>query len=253
MLINQFQSFKELHFQEHPLYLFNCWDIMSAKIVESKGAKAIATSSYAVSDAWGYEDGEDSPFTHLVRLSQQLVKNSKVPVSIDAEGLYSNSLKTLYANAQSLFATGISGINFEDKKYDSSWYTLWSIDEQAKRIQTLKQASGDLNIEIFINSRTDLFLREINHSTELVKEAIQRAEAYAAAGADGIFIPGLTQLDLIEEFCKNSPLPVNIMLKPYIYTENIEWKNIGVSRLSYGPHFYLHVQDILAKHLTFNV
>ena len=250
---NQFQVFKELHYQEEVLYLFNCWDVMSAKIIESKGVKALATSSYAIADAWGCADGEKLPFENLVWFSQQLAHNSNVPVSVDVEGLYADSLETLYYNAQSLFTTGISGINFEDKKNRSHTYELWNVNEQADRIQTLKRVATSLNTNIFINARTDVFFKEEKHSFDLVKEALNRAEVYADAGADGIFIPGLTNIELIEEFSKSSPLPVNIMLNSSADIESINWRNVGVSRVSYGPHSYFKAQNILAKHLKFSI
>ncbi len=253
MTKNQFQTFKELHYQEDVLYLFNCWDVMSAKIIEGKGVKALATSSYAIADAWGCADGEKLPFENLVWFSQQLIHNSNVPVSVDAEGLYADSLETLYYNAQSLFTTGISGINFEDKKNRSHTYELWNVNEQAERIQTLKHVATSLNTNIFVNARTDVFFKEEKHSIDLVKEALNRAEVYADAGADGIFIPGLTNIELIEEFSKNSPLPVNIMLNSSTNIESINWKNVGVSRVSYGPHSYFQAQNILENHLTFSI
>ncbi|WP_285767416.1 isocitrate lyase/phosphoenolpyruvate mutase family protein [Peribacillus sp. SI8-4] len=253
MTKNQFQAFKKLHDQEDVLYLFNCWDVMSAKIIEGKGVKALATSSYAIADAWGYADGEKLPFENLIWFSQQLIHNSNVPVSVDAEGFYADSLETLYNNAQSLFTTGISGINFEDKKNGSDTYELWNVNEQADRIQTLKHVATSLNTHIFVNARTDVFFKEEKHSIDLVKEALHRADVYADAGADGIFIPGLTNIELIEEFSKNSPLPVNIMLNSSTNIESINWKNVGVSRVSYGPHSYFQAQNILANQLTFRI
>lgn len=253
MTKNQFHTFKELHYQEDVLYLFNCWDVMSAKIIEGKGAKALATSSYAIADAWGCSDGEKLPFENLVWFSKQLVDHSNVPVSVDAEGLYADSLETLYNNAQSLFTTGISGINFEDKKNRSHTYELWNANEQAKRIQTLKQVATSLHTNIFVNARTDVFLKEEKHTIDLVKEALHRAEVYADAGADGIFIPGLTNPELIEEFSKTLSLPVNIMLNSSTNNESINWKNVGVSRVSYGPYSYFQAQKILAEQLKFRI
>ena len=253
MTKNQFQAFKELHYKEDVLFLYNCWDVMSAKIIESKGIKALATSSNAIADAWGYADGEKLPFENLVRFSQQLVHNASVPVSVDVEGLYADSLEKLSYNAKSLFTTGISGINFEDKKNHCDTYELWNVNEQADRIQTLKHVATSLNTNIFVNARTDVFFKEEKHSIDLVKETLNRAEVYAVAGADGIFIPGLTNIKVIEEFSKNSPLPVNIMLNSSTNIVSINWKNVGVSRVSYGPHSYFNAQNILAKHLTFSI
>lgn len=248
MVQNQFQTFKDFHYQEDVLYLFNCWDVMSAKIIEDKGAKALATSSYAVADAWGYDDGENLPFEQLVCLSRQLIKHSHVPVTIDAEGFYADTLEILYNNARSLIATGISGVNLEDKKSSSHYYELWKANEQAERIETLKNAAESLNTDIFVNARTDVFFKEESHSVDLVREALYRAEIYADAGADGIFIPGIDNIELIKEFCKSSPLPVNIMIHSSLTDKRLNWKEIGVSRVSYGPLTYFQAKKVLANH-----
>lgn len=253
MIKNQFQTFKDLHYQDEVMYLFNCWDVMSAKIIEDKGVKAVATSSYAVADACGYTDGENLPFDQLVWLARQLVHHCHVPVSIDSEGFYADTLEILYQHAQSLFATGISGVNFEDKKHSWHDYKLWNADEQAERIKTLKNAAASLNTNIFINARTDVFFKEEKHSIDLVKEALYRAEVYADAGADGIFIPGIENIELIEEFSARSPLPVNIMINSSSPNERMNWKDISVSRVSYGPYSYFKAQKILADHLMFNL
>ncbi|PAF17549.1 hypothetical protein CHH58_03490 [Terribacillus saccharophilus] len=249
---NGYSYFKELHYQKDILYLYNCWDVMSAKLIESKGAKALATSSYAVSDACGYNDGEQLPFELLVCLAQKLVDNTNLPVSIDAEGLYAKSLKSLHQNAQTLFNTGIAGINFEDKKSQTRNYELWDINEQSERIQIVKSAAVSAETQIFINARTDLFFKHNNHSADLVKEALKRAEKYAEAGADGIFIPGLTKLNMIKEFTELSPLPVNIMLDS-MNSVTIDWKEIGVSRVSYGPQSYFQAKRILSSNIIFKV
>lgn len=217
-----------------------------------KGVKALATSSYAVSDACGYNDGEQLPFKHLVSLSQKLVDNTNLPVSIDAKGMYAESLESLHENALTLFSTGIAGINFEDKKSQTRNYELWNINEQCERIRIVKSAADSAETQIFINARTDLFLKYSDHSVDLVEEALKRAERYSEAGADGIFIPGLAKLDMIKEFTKSSPLPVNIMLN----SDNnvtIDWKELGVSRVSYGPQFYFQAKKILSSNMTFRV
>ncbi|MFJ6414240.1 isocitrate lyase/phosphoenolpyruvate mutase family protein [Terribacillus saccharophilus] len=249
---NRYTEFKELHYQTDVLYLFNCWDVMSAKIIENKGAKALATSSYAVSDANGYTDGEYLPFENLLQLSEKLVQNSNVPVSIDAEGFYAKSSESLHQNAQKLFGTGITGVNFEDQKPQSKEYALWSVDEQSERIKILKSAAEDVDTEIFINARTDVFFKNKNHSVELVNEALNRAESYALAGADCIFIPGLTEISLIKEFTKHSPLPVNIMLNSF-NSSSIDWRSLGVNRVSYGPHSYFQMKETLLSNLVFKV
>ncbi|KTD84935.1 isocitrate lyase/phosphoenolpyruvate mutase family protein [Paenibacillus etheri] len=133
---NDYDYFKSLHNQEKPLMLYNCWDVASAKAIEKAGSKAIATSSFAMAEAWGYSDGEQLSFEQL----------------------------------------------------------LWSI----------------------------------------------------SAGADGIFIPGLTDRNLIEQFVQKSPLPVNVMVMDGMVS-NAELQELGVKRISYGPYSYFQAQHNLQE------
>ncbi|MBC1501019.1 isocitrate lyase/phosphoenolpyruvate mutase family protein [Listeria weihenstephanensis] len=232
-----YTQFKEPHFQKEPLILYNIWDIASMKAVENAGAKAIATSSFAIAQAWGYNDGETLPLDQNLWFLNQIRQNTSLPLNLDIESAYSNSLDTLAENIQRFLQLDAQGINFEDRKE----HTLWSIEQQAARIQTIRATATKLHKDIFINARTDIFFQETMHTTDLVKRALERADAYKEAGADCIFIPGLTDLDLISIFTEKSPLPVNIMTS---YEPSL-FKNIGVARISCGPTAFLNIQGQL--------
>ncbi|EFR98501.1 transferase, putative, partial [Listeria ivanovii FSL F6-596] len=90
---------------------------------------------------------------------------------------------------------------------------------------------------IFINARTDIFFQGRKETEALVNEAIKRTKAYAKAGADSIFIPGLLSPQLIRTFVQKSPLPVNVMLMDGMVS-TAELTEIGVKRISYGPNSY---------------
>lgn len=250
---NRYEEFKKLHETlENTLYLFNCWDVSSAKLVEQKGVKAIATSSYAAADHLGFQDGEKLPFELLIALANNLVQSVNIPVTIDAEGMYAEQLEELKEKGNLLFQTGISGINFEDQKIKSHSYALFSVNEQYDRIEALKEAARQLNLSIFINARTDIFLKNKEHSIKVVEEAIERAQAYHEAGAECIFVPGLTDLSLIEKFAKNASLPVNVMRDAQV-PEKIDWASLGIQRVSYGPSPYVEAMRVGTQNLNIRV
>ncbi len=105
-----------------------------------------------------------------------------------------------------------------------------------ERIAAIRAAAEEFGVPLFINARTDLFAlagKDTDHA-DLLKEATKRAEAYKQAGANGFFVPGLMDIELIKKLCQTSPLPVNIIRLPGA-PETDELKNAGVSRISYGP------------------
>ncbi|HTC49019.1 MAG TPA: isocitrate lyase/phosphoenolpyruvate mutase family protein [Candidatus Aquilonibacter sp.] len=104
------------------------------------------------------------------------------------------------------------------------------------------------NISFFINARTDVFFQKPpeQHDDAMVVEAIKRACAYAEAGADGIFAPGLVDIILIARLAKESPLPLNIMVSdatPPVRT----LAEHGVARVSHGPRPYLMAMEVLEE------
>ena len=101
--------------------------------------------------------------------------------------------------------------------------------------------------EFFINARTDLFLKAKPeaHDSALAEQAIERAKAYAQAGANGYFIPGLKDLSLVERIAKAVGLPVNAMHLPQ-GPSRAQWASAGVARISHGPFPYMAMQEWLA-------
>ena len=123
---------------------------------------------------------------------------------------------------------------------------LYSIEEQSERIATIREVANTLGIPFFINARTDLFLKNLpaDDTRELVDAAVERAIAYSAAGATGLFAPGLRDAALIKDLCNRSPLPVNIFVIPGV-PSNENLAELGVARISYGPGPYRQMIDWL--------
>lgn len=236
--IENAQHFRSLHIPHSPIVLYNIWDAGSALAVERAGAKAIATSSWSMAAAQGYADGEQLPLGDALTVVARIAKCVKVPVTIDFEGGYAADPETIGQNVRRLLAHGVVGFNFEDQVVDGPG--LYSIEDQLLRIRAARQAADTLGVPAFINARTDVFLKGAQGAAhaDLVQEVLAREKAYASVGADGFFIPGLTDKALIGQVCKAVSLPVNVMTSGSAQ-EVRELANLGVARISLGPAPYI--------------
>jgi 2-methylisocitrate lyase-like PEP mutase family enzyme len=231
------EAFKSLHIKGSPVIRFNIWDAGSARVIEQAGAKAIATGSWSVAAANGFEDGEKIPLDLVFANLERIVRSVAVPVTLDFEGGYATNIAQLKENITKLIAAGGIGLNFEDRIVGGGG--LHSIDDQSKRIAAIREAAETAGIPLYINARTDVFLQTYPAPNDeaQVEQALERADAYAKAGATGLFAPGLRDSNLIKNLCDNSPLPVNIMVLPDTPTTET-MAELGVARISYGASPY---------------
>jgi 2-methylisocitrate lyase-like PEP mutase family enzyme len=220
------EAFRALHKSGAPLVLFNIWDAGSARAVAMSGAKAIATSSWSVAAAHGFVDGERIPVELAIDNLRRIVCATELPVTVDLEGGYADVGETIALAIQA----GAVGCNLEDSRPADG--SLREIAEQCARIREARQSA---DAAFFINARTDVFLQP---GEDQIGAAIARARAYAAAGADGIFVPGLEDTALILQLVQASPLPVNIMVGDRTPTLR-ELAALGVARVSHGPRPYV--------------
>jgi 2-methylisocitrate lyase-like PEP mutase family enzyme len=238
------RRFADLHVKGAPLLLFNAWDAGSAKSILAAGAKAIATSSWSVAEAQGYRDGEAIPIEFAEQIVARIAATVDVPVTMDFEGGYSEDNGELAANISRLLGLGVIGINFEDRVVKGS--ALYEVDRQARRLAAIRKAAEQTGVNLFINARTDLFLSQGRDPAQSVGEALDRAKAYAAAGASGFFIPGLSNDVLIGRICEGVTLPVNVMVMDGV-PSNGRLSKLGVSRISYGPIPYINAMSALQQ------
>ncbi|HJW94693.1 MAG TPA: isocitrate lyase/phosphoenolpyruvate mutase family protein [Thermoanaerobaculia bacterium] len=208
-------NFKELHEGPHILILPNAWDAVSARIVVNAGAKAVATSSAAVAWAHGYADGNALPVPLLLATLRDITRVVNVPVTADIEAGYSDDPDDVGKTVRALLDAGVAGINLEDGG--------GSPDLLCAKIEAARRAGP-----IFINARTDMFLRKQDNALD---ESIARAKRYTDAGADGIFVPGVTDAAQIETIVRSIALPLNVMARPGV-PPAAELQRIGVRRLS---------------------
>jgi 2-methylisocitrate lyase-like PEP mutase family enzyme len=237
------KRFAELHVAAAPLVLYNAWDAGSAKSIRDAGAKAIATSSWSVAAAHGYGDGEAIPIGFAEQIVGRITATVDVPVTVDFEGGYSEDDGALAANISRLLDLGVIGINFEDRIVKGSG--LYSVDRQARRISAIRQAAEQKGINLFINARTDVFF-ENEDAVQAMDEALDRAKAYAVAGASGFFAPGLVNDALIGQISQSVALPVNVMVMEGV-PSNSRLSELGVRRISYGPIPYIRAMTALKQ------
>lgn len=241
--MNRHAEFAALHVPGRPLVLFNIWDAGSARAVADAGAKALATGSASVAGAHGAADGEGLSLDLALANAARIVAAVDLPVTIDFEGGYAVEPEALGANVARLAQTGAVGCNLEDQVVGGAG--LHAIADQAARIAAARKAVGP---QFFLNARTDIFLQApaTSHDKAKADAAIERAHAYAEAGASGFFVPGLIDLHLIERVCRAAPLPVNYMAFAGAPDARAV-AEAGIARVSHGPGPWRQAMRALAE------
>jgi methylisocitrate lyase len=240
------EQFRGLHIPGTPLVLFNIWDAGSAKAVAMSGAKAIATGSWSVANANGFADGERVPLALAIANLRRIVDTTDLPVTVDLESGYGDAPEVVCETIALAIDAGAVGCNLEDSFPANG--SLRETADQADRIRWVRQTVDAVRIPFFINARTDIFFQRPpeEHDDAMVTEAMDRAQAYAEAGADGLFAPGLANIALIARLAEGSPLPLNIMVGDA--TPGVrELAKYGVARVSYGPRPYLMAMKALEE------
>ncbi|MEM8695908.1 MAG: isocitrate lyase/phosphoenolpyruvate mutase family protein [Pseudomonadota bacterium] len=229
------RAFHTLHVPGAPVILFNIWDAGSALAVAEAGARALATGSASVAGARGYSDAESLPMQQALTNAERIVEAVDLPLTIDFEGGYAVEPVLVGVHAQAIIETGAIGINFEDQVIDGTG--LHPIDLQVERIAAIRTVADNADIDFFINARTDMWLQSgvaTVPEEDRFDAAVERAQAYADAGASGFFAPGLADPDQIGTLCEASPLPVNVMMFDAM-PDTARLAELGVARISYGP------------------
>jgi 2-methylisocitrate lyase-like PEP mutase family enzyme len=230
-------AFRRLHVAGDPVVIFNAWDAGSAQAVARAGARAIGTGSWSVAAAHGYPDGEKIPLELAIANLARIVAAVDLPVTIDLEAGYGPRPEDVAHSVTLAIRAGAIGINLEDGLADE--HGIRGLEEQVARIRAARVAAERLGVPLFINARTDFFLQAdpSRHDASLVAAARERAAAYAAAGASGLFIPCIVAAGQIREVCAATSLPVNVMMMPTL-PPRAELARLGVARISHGPGPY---------------
>lgn len=236
--MSQYETFFQLHHQSTPLLLGNSWDVSTAKLLEANGFKAIATSSMAVAQSLGYEDGEHMPFELLLQTAKRMQQNITVPLSVDMERGYSNSVEGIIENIVKLHDIGVVGINLEDSVNG----VMEPTDIFYRKISTIANYLAQKNIPLFINARTDAFLVKLPDATAVT---LARINQYKNSGASGIFVPFIKNENDIKAVVAATALPVNVLPVPGLPSISTlaAW---GVKRISLGSALFNAIKKDIA-------
>ena len=222
---SQVAAFRQLHINTTPLRLPNAWDAGSARLFESLGATAVATTSAGVAWALGFPDGRLLPANELVAAASRMVRVLSVPLSVDIENGYSDHPREVADLVKRLVDLGVAGINIEDGPDEVSLL--------AAKIEAIRGAVSKAGTDLFLNVRSDVFLARLVAESKRVEESIARGKVYAASGGDGLFLPGIVETRDIEAIVEDVKLPLNVMALPGLVDAAALGK-LGVRRLSAG-------------------
>jgi 2-methylisocitrate lyase-like PEP mutase family enzyme len=224
------REFRALHRPGQPLVLPNAWDHASAAALVRAGFRAVGTTSLGVAAAHGLPDGQGVAGAQTLALAQGLA-HLPCRLTVDIEAGFSADPVDVGQLAADLAAAGAVGINLEDGRPDGS---LAPVDVQVELIRAVKHRAP----ELFVNARTDTYwLRDATPGNRPggpdLTATLERLDAYVAAGADGVFVPGLADGGEIRTVVGRTAAPVNILFLSQHHTVPMlaEW---GVSRISTG-------------------
>lgn len=221
------QDFHALHAPGELLILANVWDAGSAVLARQAGALALATSSAAMAWSLGHADGGTLPRRALLEAVARIQAVNRLPLSVDIEDGYSEDPGEVLSLVQALAELGVAGINLEDGHRPPELLEA--------KLLALRQAL--LRPGLFINARIDTYLLGRLPAEAREDDARQRMRRYEAAGADGLFLPGLSDLAVMRRLADASPLPLNLMCVPGLPGAEA-LRQAGVRRLSAGAGLF---------------
>ncbi|MFJ3304215.1 isocitrate lyase/phosphoenolpyruvate mutase family protein [Streptomyces sp. NPDC086549] len=222
-------AFHALHIPGRPLVLPNAWDAVSARLVEDAGAAAVATTSAGLAWALGAADGDRLGRDRALDAVARITAAVRVPVSADIESGYAEDPEGVADTVRAVLAAGAVGVNIEDALYEEGSGPLRPVAEQAERIAAAREAADAEGVPLFVNARIDTFLR----GAGAVDATLERAAAFRAAGADGIFVPGVVDPETVRALVKGVDGPLNVLVGPGA-PPVAELAALGVARVSAG-------------------
>ncbi len=236
--MNSVERFQSLHQGPEAFLLVNVWDGASALLAQQAGAQALGTSSASLAWSLGWPDGQQLPWAELVAAVRRLLRVARVPLSVDIEAGYDTEPEAVAARVLELAELGVAGINIEDG--------LAPAELLVAKLRAIRLRLGAR--PLFLNARCDSYLLAEGEAAEREGLALARAQAYAAAGADGVFLPGLADLATAGRLARAVPAALNLMWLPGLPPRQA-LAAVGVQRLSLGPASFLGAYSALAEQL----
>lgn len=245
-LADRCHHLRSLHRPGKPLLLPNVWDVATARAVVAAGFPVVATTSWGVAAALGYDDHEGAPAAEMLAAAARIARGVDVPVTVDAEAGYGMEPAELVA---ALRDAGAAGCNLEDTVYvpgtvhDHAAGTQHDPTRHAEWLRSVRQAAGEIGYPLVINARVDNFLSpfiagaEPGTQRELVPEALERASLYLEAGADCVYPIALWEPEALRLFMSGVRGPVNVSRVPQV-SSVADLAALGVARVSWALYLY---------------
>ncbi|HST38865.1 MAG TPA: isocitrate lyase/phosphoenolpyruvate mutase family protein [Conexibacter sp.] len=239
------ERFHALHREPTVLALLNAWDAGSARVFEQAGCMAIGTTSAGIAYALGRPDGERLTRAELVEATARMAAAVDLPLSADAESGYGATPADVADTVSELVVAGAVGVNLEDAA-PAGGAPLRDAADQAERLRAARAAGEDAGLRLFRNARTDVYWLGVGAPEERFELTLRRALDYVGAGADGIFVPGLSDPAEIAALVRALPVPLNVLSSPL--TPPLDaLERIGVKRLSVGSGPVRAVLDLAGR------
>lgn len=226
------EEFMQLHLSKEPFIMANAWNAGSAVLLEESGFDAIGTTSNGIAFSHALPDAAAAvPFDLALAETQKIVEAVNIPVSMDAENGYGDSAESVAANMLEITATGVVGVNIEDFTGNKS-SPLYDSGLAVDRIKAAKDTVKHIGYPFILTARTDCFLA--GHINPL-SEAITRINKYRDAGADCLFVPGISDIKMIKTLVKETDAPISVVMGLTGSPISVnELKDAGVARISIG-------------------
>jgi len=245
--------FRKLH-ESGCFVIPNPWNVGSARYLQGLGFKALATTSSGHAHAQGYADGAqslDQVLAHFAEIAAAI----DVPLNADFEDGLADTLDGLAENVTRCIATGVSGLSIEDSPNDGK-RPLYDLDTAVTRVKAARAAIDHAGGDVVFTARAENFVRGVND----LDDAIRRLKAYAAAGADCLYAPGINKREQIEAVVKAvAPKPVNFLNFGAFGFTVADLAAMGVRRISVGGslarvamHAFIRTATEIAKDGTFD-
>jgi 2-methylisocitrate lyase-like PEP mutase family enzyme len=226
------ELFHGLHGGSGILILVNAWDAGSARVIEAAGGSAVATTSAGMAWSLGYADGERVPLDEFIAACARICRAVTVPVSVDIERGFGRTTEEVCALVRALIELGVVGVNIEDGIVPGA-EQAGSPAALGARIEALRTLTRRMNARLFINARTDTYLVRTSDRKARYEDTVGRAQLYASAGADGIFVPGMDLQD-VAPFARAVSLPLNVYAGGGWAPPAAGLRQAGVRRVSLG-------------------
>ena len=225
-------AFRSMHHAPPLLILPNAWDAVTARLFVKAGARAIATTSAGIAASLGYADGQNVPRELMVEAIARIARVVDVPVTADVESGYADSSKGVGESIRAVIKAGAVGVNLEDSTGDPS-QPLFALERQIERIQAAREAADNADVPVVINARTDIYLAKVGDVASRFAETLRRLNAYREAGADCLFVPGVTDMPTLTQLVHSVPGPLNVLAGPGMPLV-ADLQRVGIARLSVG-------------------